>query len=77
MPKRKRGNKPLWSVPRIQDPRYPKLTVRVTELSSGGTLYAVHRQAVGNEWRPSSSPDETSGRRRRRSRSVPHLCQYE
>ena len=43
MPKRKKGNRALWSVPRITDPRYPGLTVRVTELSAGGTLYAVHR----------------------------------
>ena len=44
MAKRKKGNPPLWSVPRITDPRYPGLTVRITELSAGGTLYAVHRR---------------------------------
>ena len=43
MPKRKKGNAPLWSVPRIQDPRYPEWTVRITELRAGGTLYACYR----------------------------------
>lgn len=44
MPKRKKGNPPLWSVPRVQDPRYAGWTVRVSELRSGGTLYACFRQ---------------------------------
>ncbi len=44
MPKRKKGNSPLWSVPRIQDPRYPGLTVRITELRAGGVLYACFRR---------------------------------
>ena len=44
MPKRKKGNPPLWSVPRVQDPRYAGWTVRVSELRSGGMLYACFRQ---------------------------------
>ena len=42
MPKRKKGNPPLWSVPRIRDPRYPGWTVRVTELKGEGVLYVVY-----------------------------------
>jgi len=44
MPKRKKGNPPLWSVPRITDPRYPGWTVRITELRAAGTLYACYRR---------------------------------
>ena len=42
--KRKKGNAALWSVPRVRDPRFPGWTVRVTELRSGGTLYACFRR---------------------------------
>ncbi len=45
MPKRKKGNAPLWSVPRISDPRFPGWTVRITELTGGGgMLYACFRR---------------------------------
>lgn len=30
-----------WTVPRIRDPRYPGLIVRIAELERGGTLYVV------------------------------------
>ena len=44
MPKRKRGNPALWSVARVRDPRYVGLTVRITELRSGGVLFACFRK---------------------------------
>lgn len=31
----------LWSITRIKDPRYPGFTVRITELTPGGILYAI------------------------------------
>ena len=38
MPKKRK----LWSVARITDPRFPGVTLRVTELTRGGKLYYVY-----------------------------------
>src|ERR1700694_1379149 len=37
-------NKRTWGVPRIKDPRFTGLTVRVTEVKKGGSLYLIWKR---------------------------------
>lgn len=49
---RKKNKNRLWSVTRIKDPRYPGYTIRITEFTPGGNLYAV-RVVNGRQKGPS------------------------
>lgn len=44
----KKGNSPLWSVTRIRDPRYPGITLRITEIARTDHLY-VARMVDGKQ----------------------------
>jgi integrase len=57
--KRHRRRKQTWGVSRIKDPRYPGLTVRVTEVVKGGMLYVI--------WKKKGELQKTRSLQRRRA----------